>query len=149
MIGVMLTLWSYAAYADTYSFETGSSVGFNGGSHKKAVYELQERCERRAKQWVVARPGKVLHYRAHYNAHLNRCFILVKTSPVGSERICSSSEILYNVDENKEYGQHTMRYQSGAEVIHSYIIRGKYYNGHTGGQAEQKWDEFVKEIMEE
>lgn len=53
-------------------------------SDSKLDYELQERCGKTAEQWVKAQPGVVLSYRAHYNAHLNKCLILATLSPVVS-----------------------------------------------------------------
>ena len=125
-------------------------LGCNGDSNKKAIYELREHCGKTAEQWVKAKPGEILNYRAHYNLHFNKCFILATLSPVVSNNFYSSFDILYDVNENKEYGHHTSRfYQNGAPESNQCSFRGKYYGGTTGAQAEQKWSEFVKEIMEE
>jgi hypothetical protein len=124
------------------------SLGCRGGSNKKEAYELRERCGKSAAQWVKAKSGEVMNYRVHYNADLNKCFILATLSPVVSNYFYSSFEILYDVDENKEYGHHTTRtYDNGAPENHQCIIKGKFYNNKD--QAEVKWKAFVKATMEE
>jgi hypothetical protein len=125
------------------------SLGCHGDSNKKSIYELQERCGKTAERWAKTKPGEILEYRAHYNAHLNKCFILATLSPIVSNNFFTSFNILYDVNENKEYGHHTNYYRNDGSERHDYIIGDKYYAGRTEAQGEQKWREFVKEIMEE
>jgi hypothetical protein len=121
----------------------------NSESKKKEMYELQEHCGRSTEQWVKARPGEILNYRSHYNAHLNKCFVLATLSPDISNNFYSSFDILYDVNENKEYGHRTIRFDNKGAESDQCFIRGKYFGGSTEHQVKQKWDEFVKEIMEE
>jgi hypothetical protein len=115
-------------------------------SNKKAVYELQEHCGKTAEQWAKA-DKDFLDYRAHYNARLNKCFILETLSPIVSESFSTSYNVLYDVNENKKYGQHMVRfYRSGAPERNQSIIQDK---GYEGEQAKEKWNAFVKEMMEE
>lgn len=121
-------------------------VGCNGDSNKKAAYELQERCGRTAEKWVKAKYGEIKNYRAHYNTHLNKCFVLATLSQSGFPY---SIDCIYDVNENKEYGNYIILYKSEDSARRQCKIRDKYYGGSSGAQAEQKWNEFVKEIMEE
>jgi len=117
-------------------------------SNKKETYELRERCGRSAAQWVKARSTEVMDYRAHYNAELNKCFVLATLSPVVSSFFYSSYDILYDADENKEYGHMTTRtYDNGTPENHQCVIKGKYYTDKE--KAEVKWKDFVKSMMEE
>jgi hypothetical protein len=80
----------------------------------KVQYELQERCAKRAEQifakdWPHGSPDNSVGYTqrasyiSHYNASLNKCFILETTEaydPKGPGII----KILLDVNSNKEYG---------------------------------------------
>lgn len=115
-------------------------------SNKKAVYQLQERCGKTAEQWAKA-DKDVLDYRTHYNARLNKCFILATLSPIVSEGFSTSYDVLYDVNENKKYGQHMVRfYRSKAPGRNQSIIQDK---GYEGDQGKEKWNAFVKEMMED
>ena len=117
-------------------------------SNKKDAYEIRERCGKSAAQWAKSKSGEIFNFRSHYNAEHNKCFILATLSPVVSNNFYTSFDILYDVDENKEYGHYTSRsYDNGTPNNHQCIIKGKYY-GHNE-QAEDKWQAFVKTVMEE
>jgi hypothetical protein len=123
------------------------SIGCQASS-KKEAYELRERCGKSASQWAKTKSGEVINYTAHYNGNLNKCFILAELSPAVSNNFYSSFTMLYDVDENKEYGHLTTRtYDNGNPESHQCIINGKYYTDKD--QAHDKWKTFLKSTMEE
>ena len=127
-----------------------SLAGCQQGADKKNAFELQERCGIAAKQWANAKSGEIIEYRAHYNGQLNKCFVLGTLSPVASNNFYTSFDILYDVNENKELGHHTIRFsKTEAWEVHNAFIKGQFYGEKNADQAEQKWKAYVKEMMEE
>jgi len=120
-----------------------------GCTDDSEIYELQEHCGRAAEQWVKSRPGEILNYRSHYNKQLSKCFIHATLSPAISKNFYSSFDILYDVNGNKEYGRHTINFDSIGSESHQCFIRNKFYGGRSESPAKQRWNEFVKEIMED
>ncbi len=117
--------------------------GCHEDSNKKAVYELQERCGKTAVQWSKQHT-EVLDYRAHYNAHLNKCIILATLAPIALNNVTSSYYMLYDVNANNTLGQYTVRSYPNSED-HICIINGENY----GKDSKEKWNSFVKKMMEE
>ena len=125
-------------------------VGHHRCVHRR-IYQSRalRHCGKSTEHWVKARPGEILNYRSHYNANLNKCFVLATLSPSISNNFYSSFDILYDVNENKEYGHHTVRIDNKGTENDQCFIKGKYYGGRTEAQVKQKWNEFVKEMMAE
>src|SRR5262249_58178381 len=80
----------------------------------KVQYELQERCVKRAEQifakdWPRGSPDnsagytQTASYVAHYNAKLNKCFML-QTSFAYQSKQPTIMKHLFDVNSNKEYG---------------------------------------------
>jgi hypothetical protein len=81
-----------------------------------------------------------IKYEKHYNSKIDKCFMLIKTILIGSEReFVYNSYLLFNVDENKEYGEF-LDFRK-AEVT-CYLLN-KTCNSHS------EWDELVKPYMTE
>ena len=96
-----------------YVFLTSS--GCSRSPNKKEEYELQEQCGRRAEQWAKAH-NDVINYTAHYSSRLNKCFVLATLSSIVSDGFSTSITVLYEVNENKEYGHATMYLYENAIV---------------------------------
>jgi hypothetical protein len=94
------------------------ALGVSSNSAKaapdKVQYELQERCAKRAEQtfakdWPHGSPDnstgytQTAGYISHYNASLNKCFML-ETSQAYDPKRPSVSKTLLDVNSNKEYG---------------------------------------------
>ena len=120
-----------------------------GCTDDSQIYVLQEHCGRAAEQWVKSRPGEILNYRSHYNKQLNKCFVHATLSQAISKNFYSSVDILYDVNDNEEYGRHTMHFNELGLQSHRCFISSKFYGGRSEGSAKQRWNEFVKEIMED
>jgi hypothetical protein len=94
---------------------------------QKLNYELQERCGQKAAQVYKDHYDLPLrNYRNHYNAHLNKCFMLVTDY---------AAQYLVEVNEHKES---MFIWRDGR-----CIIEDKSCN------SLQEWDAFVKKMMEE
>ena len=94
---------------------------------QKLNYELQERCGQKAAQ-VYKDDYDLPHrnYRNHYNAHLNRCFMLVTDS---------AAQYLVEVNEHKES---MYIWRDGRCIIEDKFCKSL-----------QEWDAFVKKMMED
>jgi hypothetical protein len=94
------------------------------GASDKEAYELQERCGKRAAErfkqefgqegpWKTDDGAAATGYRNHYSSKLNKCFILVTTTNLptkGALKGQSSTLMqLYDVNENREYGNYFKR----------------------------------------
>lgn len=121
---------------------------------QKLSYELQERCGKQCEHWSKKiRDG--MNYRAHYNSHLNKCFALATLCPlrVDEGQFSDSIEVLYDVNENTQYGHLTTRFYDNSDRATFYqctVNRNKAeQKGYAGDEAKQKWAIFVKEMMED
>src|SRR6516162_8673032 len=95
------------ALAGLLSFSTYASAQPN-----KELYELQERCGKRAaevfEREYIQIPNNKLNYENHYNARLNKCFYLEIS--ISYDRQDGKPTIftlmrLYDLNDNKEYGR--------------------------------------------
>ena len=121
-------------------------LGCQDNSKKKVAYELQEKCAKSAEQWAKNH-SEIQDYQTHYNTKLNKCFILANLEPIFTQDATTRYYILYDVNENKEYGHNTVRsYTNGSPESYQAQIKGKYISG---AQAKGAWDSFAKEIMEQ
>jgi len=118
-------------------FTIGTAVSFGGAA--KDAYELQERCGRSAAKAFEAdrywNPGIPEVYSCHYSRTLNKCFIMITATSVGSHVNVN----IYDVNESKRYGGYT-RWFDGAITCE---VEGKVCH------SQSEWDAFVKPYMEE
>ena len=85
-------------------------------SNVRADYEFQERCGKTAADWFKARfkdgsektndRQAVSDFSNHYNRKLNKCFVLVAWSLFSKDDLTTWQQ-LYDVNENKQYGNFT------------------------------------------
>src|SRR5258708_2273501 len=73
-----------------------------------ALYQLQERCGKRAEEIFRHDWGRepLANFQAHYNVRLNRCFVIERSSSGGM-----STQVLFDANENKEYGSCTRSFE--------------------------------------
>jgi len=124
---------------------------FNSHAGSKEDYELQERCGKRADERFRTEYGNgfssdkdsnyMFVYRNHYNAKLNKCFILVTTTtiPKQESRNIMILTNLYDVNENKEYASIVTVKQNifGCWVLDKLC------------KTENEWNLLIKPYMEE
>jgi len=77
----------------------------------KEKSELSEQCGKKAaelfeKSWGK-REDELNHYESHYNSRLNKCFYVEWTNSL-KDGFPFFSSILYDLNENKEYGSYAM-----------------------------------------
>lgn len=77
----------------------------------KEKFELSEQCGKKAaelfeKSWGK-REDELNHYESHYNSRLNKCFYVEWTNSL-KDGFPFFSSILYDLNENKEYGSYAM-----------------------------------------
>ena len=100
----------------------------------KGVYELQERCGRRATEWFKAEYGNgvtnskegqtLSNFRNHYNARLNKCFVLLMSTSISHKRTATGQiasttiETLFDLNDNNEYGSFA---QVQSQVMSCYV----------------------------
>lgn len=111
----------------------------------KEVYELQERCGKRAGEWFKEFLDKepsdaegtqwTTTYTNHYNSRLNKCFAVAKH--VGTY----IGKSLWDINENKKYGSGT--FSEGGKGYFDCELVGKTCH------SEQEWDALVKPYMEQ
>jgi hypothetical protein len=122
-----------------------------GAQPNRELYELQERCSKRAAEVFKreyshvsnSKHGRLFSYESHYSARLNKCFFLEIS--VAYEKGQSSGHKLmrlFDLDDTKEYGQYFMNdlYQVGPFPcdVHGKVCR-----------SESEWRELVKPFMED
>jgi hypothetical protein len=113
---------------------------------KKQLYELQERCGKRAAEvfqheYSLASNSKdVFDYENHYSSRLNKCFFL---EIVVSHEQETSSKImqLFDLNENKQYGTFVSGPSESTPV--TCVVRGK------SCRSEGEWRQLLKPFMED
>ena len=101
---------------------------------KTEDYELQEKCERRAKERFKEEFDLVRYaYQNHYNKRLNKCFMWVWS--LDGARV----QYLYDVNEKQDYGMIIIE----DKPIFRCRTRTKFC------ASEAEWDAFVNPLMEE
>jgi len=93
---------------------TGGIISLAYAAPNKIEYELRDRCGKEAKDFwqtyhkenrvIASAHGRetISNYRNHYNATLNKCFLLEITTTVGGT--VADTERLFDVNENGNYG---------------------------------------------
>ena len=122
----------------------------------KDEYELQERCGKRAEEVFKREFGNGISntkdsqsmsgYENHFNKKLNKCFVLLRTTifthKTKKEGATTSSDIvLYDINENKQYGTFFKTRNDDKTVICS--VSEKICH------SESEWDAQIKPYMNE
>jgi hypothetical protein len=115
----------------------------------KDLYELQERCGKRAaevfdREYGSDKNGQTLfNYENHYSARLKKCFFLEITISYEREEEKPGSKImrLFDINESKEYGTFVSGPTEGTPL--ACVVRGK------NCQSESEWRQLVKPFMED
>jgi hypothetical protein len=118
----------------------------------KVLYELQERCGKRAaevfqKEWGGHHIAPINNddgyltadYENHYSPRLNKCFYLQKSNSVSKSMGIQSLE-LYDLNDNRQIGNFTTGTRLG---ITECQVQGK------SCRSEQEWRELARPFLEE
>ena len=119
----------------------------------KEQYELQERCGRAAAlAFKTDNPDgtisntdegqSIASYQNHYNAKLNKCFVLYTTTMLNykaTPKYTATSMTLFDVNENKEYGTWFGRADRDGAIICN------FQDNHC--HSEKEWKELIKPYM--
>jgi hypothetical protein len=123
--------------------------GLISGAHAqpdKLLYELQDRCGKRAAEVFEKRYAEIskdrdshstVDYENHYSARLNKCFFVLKLSSF-SDSI--RGLVLIDLNENREIGSFSI-----AEPIHDWKCRFQGRNC----RSEQEWRELARPFLED
>ena len=115
----------------------------------KDLYELQERCGKRAaevfeREYGSDKDGQTLfNYENHYSAHLKKCFFLEIAISYEREEEKPGPKImrLFDLNENKEYGTFVSGPTESTPV--TCVVRGKHC------RSESEWRQLLKPFMED
>jgi hypothetical protein len=114
------------------------------------LYQLQERCGktaaevfRRDYENVTIKGAENWHfnYQAHYNAHLNKCFLLLISTFNENDNVIQSY-YLSDLFENREYGTFSQSTKIG-------VFECNVLNTVCSSSSKSEWDNLVKPYMEE
>jgi hypothetical protein len=122
----------------------------------KAQYELQERCAKRAEQlfaksWPKGSPDNSAGYTitgdyvSHYNARLNKCFMLETAHSYDKNRPTVSKTLL-DVNSNKQYGAFIGDLSRSINPSGLALV---CYFGEKRCGSEAEWDAMADVYMEE
>ena len=122
------------------------------GASKSEDYVLQERCGKTAHDSFKEGYGNgyssdsdgthwIWTQRNHYNKKLNKCFILLHGYNVGKDNY-TVSESLYDINEEKEYGDFDKFNDKGIMHIDCKVL-DKFC------ESETEWEVLIKPYMEE
>ncbi len=125
----------------------------------KELYELQERCGKRAEEFfrreygpASGKDGQMFNYENHYSSRLNKCFfLLIFVSFEKGKLDSTTSMLLSDLNDKKEYGE----FHAGPTVTRpdgtplgvestplACVVRGKIC------RSESEWRQLVKPFME-
>jgi hypothetical protein len=120
------------------------------------VYELQERCSKRAEERfkkeypstiVSNKDGTLMvNYTNHYNRRLNKCFVVLTAISIPENKETkvmfgvSRDKTLWDINENKQYGAFSEFSKSG-------LVQCEVMEKHCNSESE--WDALVKPYMED
>ena len=120
----------------------------------KEDYELLERCGKRAeelfkREWGsgISKTGETTtmgSYTNHYNKKLNKCFYLETSTaltPKGKNKGTSEQMGLYDINENKEYGQFFKNDSDKLPFVCN--VQGAEC------RSKQEWDSLIRPFMNE
>ena len=115
-------------------------VGCNDG---KVDYQLQEQCKKSSEEFYRKQyHSDFSSYQNHYNKKLHKCFIILTTETYtkGNQTDVMTGKSLFDVNENKEYGDCT-NFEKTEKNLCKFL--GKLC------ESEKEWDSLVKPYMEE
>ena len=135
----------------------------------KEQYELQERCKKSVDMWFQKQyAGQTMlndedyqtfiYYTNHYNKKLNKCFVLVVEDSTLKEWIKDKKNTknklriiiyarLFDINENKIYGEYTMLSKEGFHNIISYVLDQN--NNKIPCKDRNHFQALIKQYMEE
>jgi hypothetical protein len=118
---------------------------------KKEMYEIQERCGKRAAEVFQREYSPVsntkdaqtlFNYENHYSARLNKCFFLeIAVSNEKGNPTSSKIMRLFDLNDNKEYGVFASGPTESTPI--ACVVRGK------SCQSEGEWRQLLKPFMED
>ncbi len=128
----------------------------HGPTAKELLYELSERCGKTCAQRYKEEVGKegvysdkgeqgARSYNSHYNAKLNKCFILMTDESYGHNG--SLLKMLWDINENKEYGNIFLSMDKDSSIFPTRVLGCYVSEKRCNSQIE--WDTLVKPYMEE
>ena len=122
----------------------------------KELYELQERCGKRAAELFKQDYGRPVYkgqlgvgsfkYVNHYSAHLNKCFFLLihVFYPKDKKGLSSTTRTLFELnDDNKKYGEYFQPVYDDDNVSSRCQVQDKVC------QSESEWRQLVKPFLED
>jgi hypothetical protein len=117
------------------------------------VYELQERCGKRAQEVFnkeygngnFSKDGKtfIITYTNHYNRRLNKCFVILKAISFSEKKDklgMLTDKTLWDINEMKQYGSFDQFFKG--ELFSCQVLD-------KGCNSEIEWDSLVKSYMED
>ncbi len=115
----------------------------------KEVYELQERCGKRAHERFTYRNGIIetnnglmmINYTYHYNKKMNKCFVLLDTTNYANNEVISNIKELWDINENEKYGNF-FKYVKDEKPFACKVANQRCQSGYA-------WDSLVRPYMEE
>lgn len=110
-------------------------------------FDLQTKCATEAAKFYKQFTGEVsqLGYTNHWNAKLDKCFILANDArEVGGDTITSS--FLMDVIENKTYGDFV---NNSAGITGCSLYKNGNIDNQQNCKSKEEFDNFVKQYMEE
>jgi len=133
------------AIAGLLCFSTYASAQPN-----KQVYELQERCGKRAAEIFareygsgVGKYGLLFNYENHYSARLNKCFFLEISLSYDKGKLTRSKNMrLFDLNENKEYGIYLDGICDGCGPMTCFVQD-------QACRSETEWRQLLKPFMED
>jgi hypothetical protein len=133
------------AVAGLLCFSTYASAQPN-----KVLYELQERCGKRAEELFRreygprdSKYGMLFNYENHYSARLKKCFFLEIAVSQDKGRLTATKDMrLFDLNEKKGYGLYMDGICAGCGPI-SCKVQGKVC------RSESEWRQLLKPFMED
>jgi hypothetical protein len=118
--------------------------GISYAGSSKDEYELSARCSNSSVEFVKEKyndwAGAVTDYTSHYNRKLNKCFVLA-TFVYGGMRIGEIDRAMWDINENKRYGQFVPMIDHSRPLVCEILGRRC--------DSEAEWDSLVRPYMEE
>lgn len=119
------------------------------------LYQLKERCGKTCSERFKEEYGKegpysyegnkgLIAYSSHYNAKLNKCFILITDARYSDEGY--QSDVLWDIIENKVYGDY-FAFRRDKKSFNMTITKCGVLG--VSCKSKREWDTLVKPYMEE
>jgi hypothetical protein len=133
------------AVAGLLCFSTNISAQPN-----KVLYELQERCGKRAEEFfrreygpAFSKDRQMFNYENHYSSRLNKCFFLEIADVYEKGKSASTKNMrLFDLNENKEYGVYVSGFTADRPPLVCNVQDQVC-------QSESEWRQLLKPFMED